>query len=198
MRPHGSGHQPSNSTTSIPAGQIPGYFDANGIPIYTKRDTVGSASATDSRGIEGLESGFGSAAGSVGARTAQWDVASNDGMSIDTNREARVPSTYLGEADELRDVDDHDERLSALNATSDDDMSDGDASLVGFGEGAGSTVSGPTYTKAIGEKDDATGAETTQRIIRERLEQDEISGGRAMSTPENVQNLGKLPVEEKK
>lgn len=145
---------------------------------------MGSASATNSRGIEGLGSGFGSATESVGGRTGQWDVASTDGMSVDTNQEARAPSTYLGEADEGQEGDDHDERLSATNAASDDDMSDADGSLVGFGEGAGSTVSGPTYSKVIGERGNATGAETAQRILREKLERGEIAS-KNLSTPES-------------
>jgi hypothetical protein len=49
-----------------------------------------------------------------------------------------------------RDFDERD-RYSAMDVSEDgnDGMSDeGNASLVGFGEGAGSTVSGPTYTRS--------------------------------------------------
>lgn len=86
--------------------------------------TVGSASAT----------------GSVGGRTTTWasgsargqtDGDEDDEMSMDTN---------------YRDMDERD-RYSASAMDEDDGMSD-DTSLVGFGEGAGSTVSGPTYSRS--------------------------------------------------
>ncbi|EHL00875.1 hypothetical protein M7I_3268 [Glarea lozoyensis 74030] len=107
--------------TSATAGQIPGYFDPNGNPVYTtKMSTVGSASAT----------------GSIGGRTTTWASgsakASRDGdddeMSVDNMEADRFSASAMDE-----DMDQ-------------DGMSD-NTSLVGFGEGAGSTVSGPTYNR---------------------------------------------------
>lgn len=80
--------------------------------------TVGSASAT------------GSASG--GGNTTTWASGSTKGVT---------------EADDDQmsmDTDDRD-RYSAMDE--DDGMSD-NTSLVGFGEGAGSTVSGPTFSRA--------------------------------------------------
>ena len=110
-------------------GQIPGYFDANGNPVYTtKMSTVGSASAT----------------GSIGGRTTTWASGSAKGQTEadDEEREADQMSMDTN----YRDSD----RFSASAMDEDldgDGMSD-DTSLVGFGEGAGSTVSGPTYSRS--------------------------------------------------
>ncbi|TAQ87637.1 hypothetical protein B7494_g4065 [Chlorociboria aeruginascens] len=105
-----------------PGGQIPGYFDQAGNPVYTTRmSTVGSASAT----------------GSIGGRTTTWasgsakgqTEADDDEMSMDTND---------------REMDDRDHySASAMDEDMDGDGMSDDTSLVGFGEGAGSTVSGP-------------------------------------------------------
>merc|ERR1712093_432807 len=93
-------NQQGGTVAGPSAGQIPGYFDQNGNPVYTtKMSTVGSASAT----------------GSAGGRTTTWASGSTKGQ------------TEAGDEDM-------------------DGMSD-DASLVGFGEGAGSTVSGPIYSR---------------------------------------------------
>jgi hypothetical protein len=65
-------------------------------------------------------------------------------MSMDTN---------------YRNMDERD-RYSAIDISEDgnDGMSDeGNASLVGFGEGAGSTVSGPTYTRSRASQIQAAG-----------------------------------------
>lgn len=90
------------------------------------------------------------------------------------------------------DVEDH---MSMQGQSEDGDrMSEGNdnASLVGFGEGAGSTVSGPTYSRT-----GALGAEAAQRIVRERLDQGEGSGRPNLGTPEK-DGLGKFYFEEKK
>jgi hypothetical protein len=109
------------ASPSANAGQIPGYFDQHGNPVYTtKMSTVGSASAT----------------GSIGGRTTTWASgsakASRDGdddeMSMDNMEADRFSASAMDE-----DMDQ-------------DGMSD-NTSLVGFGEGAGSTVSGPTYSR---------------------------------------------------
>jgi hypothetical protein len=82
----------------------PGYFDNT--PQFRERSTVGSASAT----------------GSVGGRTT-WASGSVD---------------Y--DADKMSE--DQDDGTSSVGGMSDEDQ----RSLVGFGEGAGSTVSGPVST----------------------------------------------------
>ncbi|KAL7956525.1 hypothetical protein V8C34DRAFT_288557 [Trichoderma compactum] len=103
----------------------PAYFDSNGQPVaVTKMSTVGTASATESHPR------------TIGDRD-------EDILSTDTNyREAgSVTSTGV-------DHDAMDEDLEGLGAHStgfEDRMSDDGSSLVGFGEGAGSTVSGPIY-----------------------------------------------------
>ncbi|CZR64221.1 uncharacterized protein PAC_14119 [Phialocephala subalpina] len=119
--------QAGGAGPSTNVGQIPGYFDQNGNPVYTtKMSTVGSASAT----------------GSIGGRTTTWasgsqkgqtEAGDEDQMSMDTN---------------YRDIDDRDRfSASAMDEDMDQDGMSDDTSLVGFGEGAGSTVSGPIYTR---------------------------------------------------
>ncbi|RDA87609.1 hypothetical protein CP532_3976 [Ophiocordyceps camponoti-leonardi (nom. inval.)] len=100
----------------------PAYFDSHGQPVaMTKMSTVGSASATESQTDD--------------ARTTAGD---EDMLSTGTN---------------YRDVDPMDEDSSfpvddrMSDDDDDDDDDDGSASLVGFGEGAGSTVSGPIYRR---------------------------------------------------
>ncbi|UKZ67540.1 uncharacterized protein TrAtP1_008697 [Trichoderma atroviride] len=120
---------------NYPATQhlTPAYFDSNGQPVaVTKMSTVGTASATESH-----------LADSEGRRTV--GDRDEDILSTDTNyREGEsVTSTSV-------DQDAMDEDLEGMGAHSmggfEDRMSDdGSASLVGFGEGAGSTVSGPIY-----------------------------------------------------
>lgn len=132
--------QTTPTSTGIPTAQqqqianlpnAPAYFDSNGQPTaVTKMSTVGTASAT----------------GSVGARTTteageQFDdhAGDEDMMSLDTNyRTMDVDSTSGDPMDEdmtSRSVGGFEDRMS----------DDGTASLVGFGEGANSTVSGPIY-----------------------------------------------------
>ena len=95
-----------------------GYFDQHGTPVIGKeRSTVGSASAT----------------GSMGGRTT-WasgsgsDVYEGDKMSVGTGPEAEA-EPVIGDGDET----------SSVGGMSEE----GNASLVGFGEGASSTVDGP-------------------------------------------------------
>lgn len=128
------------STTGFPPGYpatqnlTASYFDSNGQPVaVTKMSTVGTASATESHVGEGDD-----------GRTTAGD-RDEDMLSTDTNyREAdSVASTSV-------DPDAMDEDLDGIAERSvggyEDRMSDdGSASLVGFGEGAGSTVSGPIY-----------------------------------------------------
>lgn len=107
-------------------GQIPGYFDQNGNPVYTtKMSTVGSASAT----------------GSIGGRTTTWASGSQKGQTDADDDEMSMDTNY-------RDIDDRDRySASAMDEDGDGDGMSDDISLVAFGEGAGSTVSGPTYSR---------------------------------------------------
>lgn len=158
--------QTSNPSQQFPGGagvapggqQLPGYFDQNGNPVYTtKISTVGSASAT------GSVSGAG--------QTTTWASGSNRGddeLSMDTN---------------MRDYDDRDRFSASGMADEDDGMSD-DTSLVGFGEGAGSTVSGPTYSRREAGRSGLIG----------QLHREESFGGSERSvgagTPEGQNRLG--------
>jgi len=132
--PHAGPHGGAGSTQSTPtsaAAPPAAFFDSNGQPTAaTKISTVGTASATESLGRRTLGEG------------------DEDLMSLDTNprdTEADSVSGYTGAG--AGDVDPVDEDLASRSAGGyDDRMSDdGEASLVGFGEGAGSTVSGPIY-----------------------------------------------------
>ncbi|KAH8668408.1 hypothetical protein BX600DRAFT_434946 [Xylariales sp. PMI_506] len=125
-----------NAQTQQQIGNLPGgpaYFDSNGQPTgVTKMSTVGTASAT----------------GSIGARTTteageQYDdptEVDEDTMSMDTNYRTM-------DVDSTSGVDAMDEDLTNRSVGGFDDRfsDDGNASLVGFGEGANSTVSGPIY-----------------------------------------------------
>jgi hypothetical protein len=89
-----------------------------------------------------------------------------------------------------------------------DGMSD-NASLVGFGEGAGSTVSGPIYTRRdpatmrglanqlqAGSGGTQAGVAEAERILRERLDDGE-SRRPPLGSPDEA-GLGKFYFEEKK
>ncbi|VUC25447.1 unnamed protein product [Clonostachys rosea] len=108
----------------------PAYFDNNGQPVaVTKMSTVGTASATESHVGEGDD-----------VRTTAGD-RDEDMFSTDTNYRGAGSVASTGP-----DPDAMDEDLDRMGPAYDDRMSDdGSASLVGFGEGAGSTVSGPIY-----------------------------------------------------
>ncbi|KAI9857927.1 MAG: hypothetical protein M1824_004534 [Vezdaea acicularis] len=180
-----------------------GYFDQTGLPAR-ERSTVGSASAT----------------GSVGGRTT-WASGSD---VYDADKMSEGPEDDTVSSGGLSD--------------------EGNASLVGFGEGASSTISGPISSRASAavagrpygaegpartpvptggwareERMDyvdtdmagmtpaaqqaiharnvgATGTETAQRIMSERM----AEGGRPMGSPEDGQAgkvLGKFGFEEK-
>ncbi|KAI1197471.1 hypothetical protein F5X97DRAFT_180140 [Nemania serpens] len=129
--------QTTPTSTGFPIQTIPAltpaYFDANGQPTAaTKMSTVGTASAT----------------GSVGARTTaesgeRFGGVDEDGMSTDTNYRPMDMDSTSGAVDPMdeelanRSVGGYEDRMS----------DDGTASLVGFGEGANSTVSGPIYVR---------------------------------------------------
>lgn len=109
------------------------YFDSNGQPTaLTKMSTVGTASAT----------------GSVGARTTteagdhfDMDTVDEDGMSTSTNYRTMDVDSVSGGGDAM----DEDMTNRSVGGYEDHMSDDGTASLVGFGEGANSTVSGPIY-----------------------------------------------------
>lgn len=121
---------------NYPASQhlTPAYFDSNGQPVaVTKMSTVGSASATESHIGEGDD-------GRTQAGDHDEDILSTgtnyrEGDSVESM--GAYPDTMDEDVDVMtcRSVGGYEDRMS----------DDGSASLVGFGEGAGSTVSGPIY-----------------------------------------------------
>ncbi|KUI72170.1 hypothetical protein VM1G_07559 [Cytospora mali] len=128
--PTSAGFPPNTHQSIAPLIQgAPAYFDSNGQPVaVTKMSTVGTASATES------------------------DI---DMMSTDTNfaRDTEVDSAsgYVGTGHTEHpdmDVDEDMTNRSVGQFEQEDNMSDdGSASLVGFGEGANSTISGPIYVR---------------------------------------------------
>ncbi|KAI1771521.1 hypothetical protein F4818DRAFT_445210 [Hypoxylon cercidicola] len=141
---HGNLNSPQTTPTSTAqqasAPLTPAYFDSNGQPTaITKMSTVGTASAT----------------GSVGARTtaeageqfgeemdAELTEVDEDGsMSMDTNYRTMDVDSNSGAMDAM----DEDMASRSVGGYEDRMSDDGSASLVGFGEGANSTVSGPIY-----------------------------------------------------
>ncbi|KAH6668140.1 hypothetical protein F5X68DRAFT_271239 [Plectosphaerella plurivora] len=108
----------------------PVYFDAHGQPTATtKMSTVGTASATES--YMGDDN-----------RTAPGD---RDEDMLSNYREAGSV-TSMGADPEHMDEDMATRSVGGYEGGYEDRMSDdGSASLVGFGEGANSTVSGPIY-----------------------------------------------------
>ncbi|KAI0516897.1 hypothetical protein F5B22DRAFT_605416 [Xylaria bambusicola] len=143
QHPHNAGSPQTTPTSTgfpiqnIPAAMAPAYFDANGQPTApTKMSTVGTASAT----------------GSVGARTttesggrfeADLTEVDEDDMSTDTNYRAMDVDSTSGAIDPV----DEDLANRSVGGFEDRMSDDGTASLVGFGEGANSTVSGPIYIR---------------------------------------------------
>ncbi|OLN90006.1 hypothetical protein CCHL11_07227 [Colletotrichum chlorophyti] len=131
--------QTTPTSTGFPANYppnqhlTPAYFDAHGQPTAaTKMSTVGTASATESYVGDDNET-----------RTAPGEQ-DEDMFSMDTNYREADSVASMGAEPEQMDED------MATRSTGgyDDRMSDdGSASLVGFGEGANSTVSGPIYQR---------------------------------------------------
>jgi hypothetical protein len=136
--PTSTGFNANAISAATAAGLSPAYFNAAGQPVAaTKVSTVGSASATES----------------VGGRTNTTTEVGDDNSTLGEDRDEDMltemdsvsASGYMG-----GDNDAMDEDLDNLTSRSvggyEDRMSDdGSASLVGFGEGAGSTLSGPIY-----------------------------------------------------
>ena len=112
--------------------------------------------------------GTASATGSVGARTTTEADGDDDGMSMDTDTNYRamdVDSTS-GAIDPM-DEDLANRSVGGFEDREDRMSDDGTASLVGFGEGANSTVSGPIYHRRPlpggGSAGGATGAWNLER-----------------------------------
>ncbi|KAH7146392.1 hypothetical protein EDB81DRAFT_759665 [Dactylonectria macrodidyma] len=128
---------PTNFPPNFPATQhlTPAYFDSNGQPVaVTKMSTVGTASATESHIDDGDDE-----------RTTGGE-RDEDMLSIGTNyREADSVASMGGYADDRMDEDLDGMATRSIGGYDDRMSDDGSASLVGFGEGAGSTVSGPIY-----------------------------------------------------
>ncbi|KAK3346837.1 hypothetical protein B0T25DRAFT_552990 [Lasiosphaeria hispida] len=134
----GSGSGGPSGVGGIPGGLTPAYFDAAGQPVAaTKMSTVGSASATteDAGSVGGR---------SVGGRTTGTEERNDfvdEYVNRDDGNDRDSASGYIGMDDELMDG----LATRSLGGFEDRMSDDGNASLVGFGEGAGSTVSGPIY-----------------------------------------------------
>lgn len=119
------------------------YFDSNGQPVaVTKQSTVGTASATEG------SSHFGEGDSTTRTTGAERD---EDMLSATDTYEYRegmgsVTTSMGGDPDPDAMDEDFDNMATRSVGGYEDRMSDdGSASLVGFGEGAGSTVSGPIY-----------------------------------------------------
>ncbi|KAI0206642.1 hypothetical protein F4808DRAFT_454561 [Astrocystis sublimbata] len=128
---------------NVPAPLTPAYFDANGQPMaVTKMSTVGTASAT---GSVGARTTTGTTAGSGERFGSDLTEVDEDGMSTDTNYRPMDIDSTSGAIDPV----DEDLANRSVSGFGDHDRmsDDGNASLVGFGEGANSTVSGPIYIR---------------------------------------------------
>lgn len=109
----------------------PAYFDTAGQPVAaTKLSTVGSASATES----------------IAGRTNDNSSPSPSSPFYDGSS-----STRREDDDDvpMREDGGYDEHEDGMLSDRDRDDDDDSASLVGFGEGAGSTVSGPIYQRRL-------------------------------------------------
>ncbi|OAQ96773.1 hypothetical protein LLEC1_00646 [Akanthomyces lecanii] len=135
------------STTGFPANfpasqnLTASYFDANGQPVaVTKMSTVGTASATESsrHGEEGMS----------GSRQTAGDGDEDMFSNTDTNYRETADSvaSMAAEPEDMdEDMEDEGAATRSVGGYEDRMSDDGSASLVGFGEGANSTVSGPIY-----------------------------------------------------
>ncbi|KAI0848801.1 hypothetical protein F5Y00DRAFT_81789 [Daldinia vernicosa] len=136
---HGGGPNPTQTTPTATAPQAnaltPAYFDSNGQPTaMTKMSTVGTASAT----------------GSVGARTTteagdRFGEEDEDEMDAELTEVDDDGDGISMDVDSTSGAIDEDMASRSVSGFEDRMSDDGTASLVGFGEGANSTVSGPIY-----------------------------------------------------
>jgi len=140
----GGNQQTTPTSTGFPAnpGGAPAYFDSNGQPTAAnKMSTVGSASATGSTGGRTTTEG-GDYHSELGGTSTEVD---DDFMSNPSNYRANMDLDSVGAT---HDQDEDMTSRSVGGFEDQDHMSDdGTASLVGFGEGANSTVSGPIYQR---------------------------------------------------
>ncbi|KAL2019922.1 hypothetical protein VTK56DRAFT_9014 [Thermocarpiscus australiensis] len=141
---------PANLPTAAAAlgALTPAYFDAAGQPVAaTKMSTVGSASATDSVG--GLTQTTETTTTTTGGDHDTLGEESTRGADGDEDMLTEMDSAsasggYMGGTDAM-DEDLDNLATRSVGGFEDRVSDDGSASLVGFGEGAGSTVSGPIY-----------------------------------------------------
>lgn len=126
MRPPNQIPQGGSIVNAPGTGQGPGYFDGASNPAFaTKMSTVGSASA------------------STGGRTTTWASGSAKGLTEADDDDREVDQMSMD-----ANMDDRDRfSASAMDEDMDGDSVSDNTSLVGFGEGASSTVSGPTYSR---------------------------------------------------
>ncbi|RTE78541.1 hypothetical protein BHE90_006972 [Fusarium euwallaceae] len=168
------------STTGFPPNYpatqhlTPAYFDSNGQPVaVTKMSTVGTASATESHIGEGDD-----------ARTTGGDH-DEDMLSTDTNYREADSVTSMGGYPDAMDEDLYGTTARSVGGYDDRMSDDGSASLVGFGEGAGSTVSGPIYHRRPAPQ--IWGLERTNSGLSDvRRERDTHMGG---DTPVSISAL---------
>ncbi|KAI1645298.1 uncharacterized protein F4817DRAFT_188316 [Daldinia loculata] len=136
QQPGGSPAQTTATTAAQQATALtPAYFDSNGQPTaMTKMSTVGTASAT----------------GSVGARTTteagdRFGEEDEDEMDAELTEVDDDGDGISMDVDSTSGAMDEDMASRSVSGFEDRMSDDGTASLVGFGEGANSTVSGPIY-----------------------------------------------------
>lgn len=136
--PTSTGFSANAISAATAAGLSPAYFNAAGQPVAaTKVSTVGSASATES----------------VGGRTNTTTEVGDDNSTLGEDRDEDMltemdsvsASGYMGGDNDAMDEDLDNLTSRSVGAYEDHMSDDGSASLVGFGEGAGSTLSGPIY-----------------------------------------------------
>jgi hypothetical protein len=128
------------TAATAPGGLTPAFFDAAGQPVAaTKMSTVGTASATES--VAGRTT---TETETQGGDQDMMLGEDEDMISLDHN--FRPGETEETEMDSVSgDLLMEDMASRSMGGFEDRMSDDGNASLVGFGEGAGSTVSGPIY-----------------------------------------------------
>ncbi|KAK0721558.1 hypothetical protein B0T21DRAFT_386401 [Apiosordaria backusii] len=140
-------YDPSNSSLEAERADRISRLTGLGQPqMQNKMSTVGSASATEvSPSVGG---------GSVSGRSRTTTMRGRGGEDGDEDMLTEMDSasvagasnyTNLGQDDDQDMMMDEDDSVSRRSAGTYDEEDDGRESLVGFGEGAGSTVSGPIY-----------------------------------------------------
>ncbi|KAK3317888.1 hypothetical protein B0T19DRAFT_301181 [Cercophora scortea] len=164
----GSPQTTPTSTTALGGGLTVAFFDAGGQPVAAnKMSTVGTASATESTGTE-TRGGDNYTLGERDDDEEDDDNENDEEMSLDAGdpeaegeieMDSASTSGYMGEdMDNPRSLGGFEDRMS----------DDGSASLVGFGEGAGSTVSGPIYHRRLPGQGSSAGAMMAGVLALER------------------------------